>query len=616
MSGICGWFGGGTTEPAEVAVGRMAAALPQYMPGRSESACGADFGLATRAHAAMGSFAVEDDIRAALEGYPVWSDPGLAETAARGGHAKALLAAYRSKGVGLFEDLRGTFALAISDSTARRLLLAIDRVGVQTMCYARPRPGMVVFGSTTDAVRAHPSVGSTVALQSIFDYLYFGDRIPAPKTIYAEQQKLVPGEYLLFEANQCRVAPYWRMPYRSTTQLGKEAAGAELRNRLRNAVATCLAGEKAATAGAFLSGGLDSSSVVGFAAGLLPDKLRTFTIGFPVEGFDEAYYAEAAARRFATDHRIYYIKPEDVIDVLHQSIRIYDEPFANSSVIPSYHCARLAKEAGVEMMLAGDGGDELFAGNERYVKDRIFDHYGRVPRPLREALLLPFARSRSFARQIRLFGRIARYIELAAMPVPERMMYNLFIKQQPAEVFSADALGAIDPAASRALAVSIYDAPADAGKVQRMMNFDLRVTLADGDLRKVSRMCEAAGVRVRYPFLVDEVVEFSAGLPEALLMPGGKLRQFYKDVMTGFLPDEIINKQKHGFGLPYMNFMNTHAPLRSLICDGLSDLRRRNYFRAEFLAALLDRAHRGALASDDGIAWDLLVLELWLAARK
>jgi asparagine synthase (glutamine-hydrolysing) len=376
-----------------------------------------------------------------------------------------------------------------------------------------------------------------------------------------------------------------------------------------------LAGEDPHAVGAFLSGGLDSSSVVGFAAELLPEKLKTFTIGFPVEGFDEAHYAEIAAERFKTDHRIYYIRPEDVIEALEHSIRIYDEPFANSSVVPTYRCARLAKEAGVDMLLAGDGGDELFAGNERYAKDRIFDHYARLPGLLRNGLLLPLARSPALVSCLGPLARIARYVQWANTPIPERMMHNLFVKAAPAEVFSADAMAAIDPAASQTLALGIYDAPAAASKVQRMMAFDLRVTLADGDLRKVSRMCEAAGVRVRYPFLDDAVAEFSAGLPESLLMPGGKLRQFYKDAMTGFLPDAIINKQKHGFGLPYMNFMNSHGPLRTLICDGLSSLRGRGYFQPAFLAGMIDDANKGTLSHNAGTAWDLLVLELWLASR-
>ena len=205
MSGICGWFGGGTGAVPDIAIGRMGAALTQFAAGPMESTCGADFGLAARAHPAMGAFAIDGDVSATIEGYPLWRDPALAEIARDHGHAQALIAAYRSAGAALFSGLSGTFSLAILDRSTHRALLAIDRVGVQSMCYAEPGRDLLVFGSTTDAVRAHPNVHSSVAVQSIFDYLYFGDRIPAPKTIYVEQRKLAPGEFLLWEGGRCQI---------------------------------------------------------------------------------------------------------------------------------------------------------------------------------------------------------------------------------------------------------------------------------------------------------------------------------------------------------------------------------------------------------------------------
>lgn len=274
------------------------------------------------------------------------------------GHARALLTAYRQKTSALLDRLRGTFSFAILDLKSGEALCAIDRYGIATLCYAQPKPGLIVFGSTTDAVRAHPEVGATIALQSIYDYLYFVDRIAAPTTIYREQRKLPPGECLQWKGGAAKITRYWHMPYRATANLDKLAAAEELRSRLQNAVKASLAGEDFDRVGAFLSGGLDSSSVVGVAAGLMPQKLKTFTIGFPVEGFDEAEYAEAAAKHFGTIHQIYYLQPQDVVDILLKAVRIYDEPFGNSSFVPAYHCARLAKEAGIEMMLAGDGGDD------------------------------------------------------------------------------------------------------------------------------------------------------------------------------------------------------------------------------------------------------------------
>jgi asparagine synthase (glutamine-hydrolysing) len=593
----------------------MAAALPDYGNLRTQSACGAGFGLALKAHDATAAFAYDGDSVAAIEGYPVWSDPVLANIAARDGHASALIAAYRRTGAALLDGLRGSFSFALLDGAARRAICAIDRFGIQTLCYAEPSADLVVFGSTTDAVRAHPQIGATIAPQSIYDYLYFIDRVPAPETIYREQRKLAPGEALRIEPGRVATSTYWQMPYRSAAPIDRAAIIEELRRRLREALKANLEGEDQAAVGAFLSGGLDSSSVVGVAAGLMKQPLRTFTIGFAVAGFDEADFAEAAARHFGTRHQIYYLRPEDVVDMVPKAVRIYDEPFGNSSIIPAYHCARLAKEAGVEMMLAGDGGDELFAGNARYAKDRIFAHYGKIPAALRRGMLEPLARRLAPGRRFGPLGKVMRYVQHASKSVPERMASNLFEALSPAAILSSDLLSAIDLDLPRALGLEIFEAPRDATRVQRMMHFDLRVTLADSDLRKVCRMCELAGVRTRFPLLHDELAEFSARLPEDLLMEGGALRHFYKEAMKGFLPDKIINKTKHGFGMPYLDFMNSHGPLRTMVCDSLASLKKRGYFRAGYLDGLIDRARSGSLADQDSVAWDFVMLGLWLDSR-
>lgn len=615
MSGFCGWFGREQVDGAHTVLERMAAALPQYGRIQAANKCGDGFGLALKADPAMASIAQEPDLIVAIEGFPEWSSAWLRKIAGSGGHARALMAAYRHAAMGLFSELRGTFSFALIDLSARRAFCAIDRFGVQTLCYAQPNDELVVFGSTSDAVRAHPKVRSTVPLQSIFDYLYFVDRIPAPRTIYREQRKLAPAEYLLMEQGSISVMRYWEMPYRSDERVDVYAAAAELKQRLHAAVEANLVGEDGSRVGAFLSGGLDSSSIVGVASALLPGKLQTFTIGFPVAGFDEAEYAGIAAKRYGTNHHTYYIRPEDVLDALLKSIQIYDEPFANSSIIPAYHCARVAKEAGVEMMLAGDGGDELFAGNKRYVDDSIFDYYVQLPSLVRRGIVEPLLRPLALAKDVNPARKVLRYVQKANKPVPERLTDNLFQALHPSAVLTVEALREIDLDAPRTLAAEIYDMPRDASKVQRMMHLDLRLTLADSDLRKVVRMCELAGVRTRFPFLHDELAEFSARLPETLLIEGGELRRFYKRAMGDFLPKEIIAKKKHGFGLPYVTFMNTYMPMRELICDSLAKLKKRAYFQPAFLDGLIDRARAGILSGHEIVAWDLLVLELWLDSR-
>ena len=615
MSGFCGWFGAASSPDQQAMLRRMAARLPDCGPSRVQEIGGAGFAVASRIHPAMGGCFEEGDIAAVVEGYPVWSEVTLARLSREAGPARTLIAAYRAKGASLFDLLRGPFSFALFDSTRKRGLLAIDRFGIQTLCYAQSGEGALVFGSTTDTVRSHGSVRSTIPVQSIFNFLYFIDRIPAPETIYRDHRKLVPGECILSEPGRNEVRRYWQMPYVPGEDVDPRAAAEALRGHLRSAVATTLAGEAPGRVGAFLSGGLDSSSVVGVAAEQLSGDLHTFTIGFPVAGFDETHYAELAATRFGTQHHVYTVQPQDVVEVLNKAAVIYDEPFANLSMVPAYVCARLAREAGMEMLLAGDGGDELFAGNERYSKDQIFDGFERLPNWLRTTLRRSAAAVPAPVAALSPAAKAVRFVERSAQSVPERMIGNVFLAVNPRDMFTADAFREVDTEATRALVTGIFDAPARGDKLQRMMHFDLRITLADSDLRKVNRMCELAGVRVRYPFLVDELAEFSAGLPRDLLMQSGKLRQFYKNSMAGFLPREILEKQKHGFGLPYMDFLKSYPPLQSLMCDGLASLRKRGYFRIDYLDGLIARVRSNTMLGPDAVVWDLLILEMWLDSR-
>jgi asparagine synthase (glutamine-hydrolysing) len=613
MSGLCGWFGGGERGDAAQALARMVSGVPVVGQPAGQSRIAGDLGLAIVSAAKTGWMVATEQGACAIQGYPVWREARAAETARLHGHAVALLEAYRDFGERLFDRLMGPFSLAILDPKQGRAMIAIDRFGVETMCWGLSGDGALVFGTTADAVRAHPGIRASLSAQSLFEFLYFVDRVPAPRTIYAELRKLAPGEYLSFERGRATVNRYWAMPYDTTVRVDKREAAAELKRLLRASVAASVAGEEPQRLGTFLSGGLDSSTVTGLASELVPG-IKSFTIGFPVEGFDESRYAEIAAQRFHTTQRTYPMAPEKVMDVVRRCITIYDEPFANSSAVPSYCCADLARASGVELILAGDGGDELFAGNERYVSDRIFDPYSAIPGILRRAIIEPIADAR-FIDSLPIIRKAARYSRWGRLSVAERVTKNVYWSVGASQIFTDKVLREIDLEAPRALMSEIYDAATRADKVQRMMNYDLRITLADSDLRKVSRMCALAGLRVRYPFLDEDVATFSATLPQGLLLEGGELRAFYKEAMVGFLPTEILEKQKHGFGLPYFEFVTAHPPLRELACEAMTQLKARELLRPEFLDGIVTRMRNGAAAPYDGVTWDLLVLELWLQSR-
>lgn len=613
MSGICGWSGQTvSSDSAQQVMQRMLEGLPPQDGTRGNDCVLASSALGLRGVPKDSSWHSEPNAAAAITGYPAWTHPDLAETARRAGHAAALLQAFRAYGADLFRHLRGTFSLAVIDGGDA--LLAIDRMGVETLAYARRPDGTLVFGTTTDTIVRHPAMSNALNPQSIFDFFYFVDRIPAPRTIYKEQNKLLPGELLLRRNGRIEVRRYWRMPYQAANPAPPRDLHQELLERLRAAVKTTLASDEPHAIGAFLSGGLDSSTVVGMAAGLSDRPVRAFSIGFEAEGFDEMHYARIAATRFRAEHHQYYVKPGDVFDAITRIAQAYDEPFANSSAIPAYYCARLAREHGVELMLAGDGGDELFAGNKRYVEDGIVASYRRIPALLRRLLEPAIIATASLSPVNR---KAARLVERARMTVPKLWSQdNLFGTAAPQEVFEESFLREIDFKSPAALMDEMWrDGPAET-PLQRMLQLDLRLTLADSDIRKVNRMCGLAGVRVRYPFLDDELVEFSARIPPQTMMPGGQLRKFYKDAMKGFLPEEILEKRKHGFGLPYMAYVRTYPPMRDLAYAALAKFRERGIMRRAFIDKAMSIHSSGAESAIASAIWDMVILELWLQSRR
>jgi asparagine synthase (glutamine-hydrolysing) len=320
-------------------------------------------------------------------------------------------------------------------------------------------------------------------------------------------------------------------------------------------------------------------------------------------------YARIAARQFATRHQEYYVTADDVVAAIPRIAAVHGQPFGNSSAVPTYYCARLAAADGTAVLLGGDGGDELFGGNERYAKQRLYSLYSDLPELLRKSMIEPLA----FAGpEIGPLGRVQRYIRNASVPMPARYdNYNLIERLGPETVFTGDFLGEVDRNRPLAIMEAAWRTARAATMLNRMLALDLRFTLADSDLPKVSTACELAGVEVRYPMLDDAVVAFSARLAPELKLKGSRLRYFFKEALRGFLPDEILAKEKHGFGLPYGPWLRTHAGLRSISFDSLSALRRRGIVRPDFLDRLTGEhveAHAGYYGT---MVWVLMMLEQW-----
>ncbi|MGF1630378.1 MAG: asparagine synthetase B family protein [Kiloniellaceae bacterium] len=593
----------------------MAAALSATSAAQSANMLRPGAGMALRGDPAESDWREEVGLCAVVVGYPRWADAELARLAAEQGHAAALLEAYRRHGCDLLDRLFGHFSFAILEPARGRAFCAIDRFGIYRLCLATPRAGHFVFSTSVDSLRAYPGTSATISPQTLYQYLFFIDRVAAPGTIYEGQSKLCPGEALLFSEGSLRRWRYSQLDYRRTSEASKAEQHEALRERLEHAVARCLEGENADKTTSFLSGGLDSSAVAGFLAKANAGKGRCVTIAFQHAEFDETEYAEIAARHFGLKHEIFMVGPQEVLAVLPKLSAAFDEPYSNSSVVPCYYCARVSKEAGDDVMLAGDGGDELFGGNTRYLKDGIFDHYRMLPGMVRN-LLEPVLAHTPWRHRIPLLRQASNYVELARRSVAHRMTsHNAFAFTPVSQVFSAEALAAIDPEGPRRFAEAIYDAASGDAKIQKMMHLDLQLTLADSDLRKVLTSCTTAGIRVRFPMLDDDLADFSATLPASALTEDGKIRQFYKDALAGFLPRAILDKPKMGFGLPMFQYIAEMPALADFFCDALTDLKCRAFFDSHFLDHMVDEVRQGRPGTHAGIVWDLAVLETWMASR-
>jgi len=617
MTGICGWIdSGGATDPGggEALLRAMAVRLgPAGMASSGEAT--ARMALAFRSGRAGAGAHRAGDLLVAIDGRPRWRAADLAALAAAQGHPAALAEAYRRAGDGLLDGLFGDFSLAVLDGARNRALLAIDRMGNGRLYHARPDGGGLVFGSTADAVAAYPGLTSTLSEQTLYEYLFF-ETCPAPRTVYREQAKLCAGERLVYEAGAPRTTAYWQMPYSDSGDAAAGALAETLRRKTKAAVTNSLDDGEQDRVGAFLSGGLDSSTVCGLLNEALPAPLNAFSIGFDQPGYDEMEFAAITARHFGLAHHPYYMTIADLLEAIPRIAAAYDEPFGNSSAVPVYICARQARAAGLDLLIAGDGGDELFAGNKRYVAYNIYERYNLLPRLLRKGLVEPAVRVLSRIADNAVLRKGRNFLRNANIPMPERTVAHLPLYRTPLEtIFEKDFLAQIDPRGPVDGLREIFERTSTPDLVQRMMHIDLQRTLADNDLAKVGRMCEAAGVEVRYPFLDDDLVAFSAGIPSRRLLAGGDLRGFYKSAYRDFLAPETIGKPKQGFGLPTIEWMRDPPEMRELVGDVMESFARRRYIRADFCRHMFRNLMEDGSPYLSENVWPVLLLELWLRER-
>lgn len=539
----------------------------------------------------------------------VWGDLRWADNT-KGDAVVELLRRFREQGAAALDKAQGHFRLLVSDAEHRQLWLAIDRTGVQPLYYTT-LDGALCFGSHLKALLPALPRSAKLNEQALYNYFYF-HMIPSPDTIYRDCYKLEPGHVLHWQDGRLRKHNYFVPAFLQNGDRTMDSAKRRLLPVLENAVKR---GSRNGQTGAFLSGGLDSSTVAGVLAKVSDKAPPTFNIAFDEERYDESPWARLSAAHFHTRHHEYRLQPDEALAMLPTIAQFGDEPFGNSSALPTYFCAKVAREQGIPLLLAGDGGDELFAGNVRYAKQKLFEPYLRLPSGLKN-LAEGLLNTRNGTRWWGPIGKMQSYIRQANVPLPDRLQsYNFLHLNSPGQVFSQRILSAVDQDYPMQIWRSRYREADAESPIDAMLYLDWKFTLADNDLVKVRRMCELAGIDVAFPMLDDELLQLSLQVSAKDKLPGQNLRAFYKDAVRGFLPDATLNKSKHGFGLPFGMWLTDHEGLRDLVHAKLGMLEQRDILQPTFIRHARRQHEQGHANFYGELVWLMLVLELWLEAH-
>jgi asparagine synthase (glutamine-hydrolysing) len=611
MSGICAVWrkenAGPVAEILTLVSGGLSPHRSETVTARSDGAAG----LAVSSAFATQQF--HEDARVIVvsdaELYNQKELENLAGTGPASGSAALIGRLYERLGTDLFEKLRGAFSVILWDRRERRLLASTDGFGIQRLAYCEDCR-LLLISSRADSIVRYDGVDQTINPRAIANVLNFSSNL-APETIFQKVRRLSPGTTLIAADRTVRTGKYWDMRYGVGDDANEGRLSRQLEETVECAVRTSVGEEPFEQTGAFLSGGTDSSTVVGMMSRMTGGS-KAFSIGFQEQAFDELGYARIAAERFQAQHYTYLVGPDDCFEALPHIIRSFDEPYGNSSAIPTYFCARLAAENGVKTLLAGDGGDELFGGNSRYQSDKVFQVYQNVPRWLRKGLMEPALRVLPI--QAGVFRRARNYIARSNMPAIDRYLSYQFLCTHPyTEVFEPGFINSLEGYTIADIPARHYAGAPARDHLDRLLYVDVKITLADNDLPKVTCMSELAGIRTRFPFLDRQVAELSGRIPANLKVKGFEKRYLFKKAFRNLLPIEIIRKTKHGFGIPVGLWLKTDRRLREMALDTLSASRARSrgYFKRQFIDELL-RKHEGEEGTYYGDSvWTFFVMELW-----
>jgi asparagine synthase (glutamine-hydrolysing) len=514
--------------------------------------------------------------------------------------------AYEEYGDDCVKHFNGMFALALWDSRRCRLLMARDHMGIKPLYYWAGQD-KVVFGSELKALTAHPDVPRQINLTAIDLFLSL-EYIPSPLTIYEDVFKLPPGHMLVVEDGRLKLSQFWDVQVQPVGEDEDECAET-LAGLMKEAVRIRLISD--VPLGAFLSGGIDSSAVVGFMSQFGSKPVQTFSIGFEDATYNELPYAEAVARHFSTEHRFEVLNP-DVSSLVEGLVQHHDEPFADTSIFPTYLVSKLARQH-VKVALSGDGGDELFAGYDTYLAERLSRYYGKLPGVVRRnvmpavASLIPPQPSKKGT-----INKVKRMIEGASMdPALQHTRWMIFMDDQEKDcLYRSDLKKTLEQGSTASFFEGHFQKAKSFDSLAQQQYVDMKTYLADDILTKVDRMSMAVSLEARVPLLDHRIAEFALNLPPHMKLGRSRTKIIMRRALKRLVPDLVLEKPKEGFSIPMKHWLG--SSLKPMMMDLLSKetVERRGYFDPKVVSAWIQEHLEGRVNHSHRL-WALMVLELW-----